>query len=161
MDYQIQPHTRHCSVTGRELQPGERFFTALMEEDNKFVRKDYSHEAWNGPPPDAFSFWGGKVPDVKDGRKLDIDDEILIDCFHRLENQDDPRKVNFRYTVALLLMRRKRLKFEDAKQVNGQEVLVVRCPRDKKKYEVVNPQLDDEEIAAVQEEVFQVLGWES
>ena len=28
MEYQIQPNSRKCAVTGRELQPGERFFSA-------------------------------------------------------------------------------------------------------------------------------------
>ena len=31
--------------------------------------------------------------------------------------------MNFRYVVALLLMRRRRLKFEDLKKANGQEII--------------------------------------
>ncbi len=60
-EYQIQPNTRQCSVTGRPLQSGERFYTALLEEGDHFLRKDFSLEAWQGPPPGAFSFWTGRV----------------------------------------------------------------------------------------------------
>lgn len=159
MDYRIQPHTRRCVVTGKELKPGEKFFTALVEENHQFVRRDYSIEAWQGPPVEAFSFWMGHVPRETDARPQ-IDEELLLDCFLRLEGQNEPRKVNFRYVVALLLMRQKRLKFVDAKISRGQEILVVQNARDKKRYEVINPQLSEPEIDNVQEEVFKVLGWE-
>jgi hypothetical protein len=160
MDYQIQPHTRHCTLTGRELRPGEKFFTVLVEENHQFQRRDFSAEAWQGPPAGAFSFWTGRVPENSESRRPTIDDELLLDCFHRLEGQQDSHRLNFRYVVALWLMRRKRLRFEDARQQDGQEIVVVRGARDRKTHEVLNPRLSDEEVAAVQEEVFKVLGWE-
>ena len=159
-EYQIQPHTRRCAATGQEIRPGETFYTVLLEEGSQFVRRDYSVAAWQGAPAGAFSFWMGKVPENAESRRPPIDDELLLDCFHRLEGQSATHQINFRYVVALLLMRRKRLRFEDARQKDGQEAIVVRCPRDRKVYEVVNPRLSEEEIVAVQEEVFKVLGWE-
>ncbi len=160
MEYRIQPHTRHCVVTGRELKPGERYFTALVEENSQFIRKDYSSDAWQGPPPGAFGFWGGRVPRNTEAHKPHFDDDLLLDCFHQLEGQEEPRKVNFRYVVALLLLRRKRLRFVDARLSAGGETLVVASVRDKKQHDVVNPHLSENEIATVQEEVFKVLGWE-
>jgi hypothetical protein len=160
MDYQIQANTRRCAATGRELRPGERFYTVLLDQDGKFVRQDYSSEAWQGQPAKAFSFWAGRVPAADESRRPRIDDELLMDCFRRLDGQLEPQRVNFRYVVALLLMRRKRLKFEEARVEHGQEVLRLRCARSRQQYEVVNPRLSDEEMAAVQEEVFKVLGWE-
>ena len=93
-------------------------------------------------------------------RRPRIDDELLVDCFQRLEGQDDPGRVSFRYIVALLLMRRKRFKFEEARTEQGQELLVLRCTRTGARHEVVNPGLSDEELTAVQDDVFQALGWE-
>jgi hypothetical protein len=159
-EYQIQEITRRCSVSGRELQPGERFYCVLVDEGGKLLRKDYSEEAWQGPPADAFSFWAGKVPPRDENRRPKIDDELLFDCFRRLEGDNDPGRINFRYVVALLLMRRKRFKFEEAKQIDDREVLVLRCTRTREAYQVVNPRLDEQQMAAVQEEVFKVLGWE-
>lgn len=159
MDYQIQPHTRRCSITGRELLPGERYYTALMEEGEHFLRKDFSQEVWQGPPGEAFSFWTGKVPPPEDSRKPRFDDELLEECFHRLESQLEPAKINFRYVVALLLVRRKRFKFEQTLQEAGLEYLVVRCGRTGQRYQVINPRLSDDEMGQVQEEVFKVLGW--
>jgi hypothetical protein len=159
-EYQIQPNTRRCAATGRELRPGEKVFTALLEEGHQFVRRDYSSEAWQGPPPGAFSFWCGRVPDREEAKRPRIDDEMLAECFQRLEGQTEPGRVNFRFVVALLLMRRKRFKFEEARKDGGQEVLVLKCAKTGARIEVVNPALTDEQMAAVQEEVFQVLGWQ-
>lgn len=158
LDYQIQPNTRRCCLTGRELKPGERCFSVLLDEGNKLVRKDYSPEAWQGPPEGAFSFWSGRIP-TSQGRRLPvIDNELLMDCFLRLEGQTEPSRVHFRYVVALLLTRRRRLRFEDS--TGDANLLNLRCARTGKRHQVANPCLSEEEMAAVQEDVFQALGWE-
>lgn len=158
-EYQIQPNTRRCSVTGRELQPGEPFYTALLEEGDHFQRRDFCSEAWQGPPPGTFSFWTGKVPRAQDNVKPRFDDDLLEECFQRLEGQTEPGKVNFRYVVALLLMRRKRLRFDQTVKQGEQEKMAVTCVKTGDKFEVVLPKLTDEEMTQVQEEVFKVLGW--
>lgn len=157
-DYQIQPNTRHCAATGRELRAGEKFYSVLLQEGGKLVRHDYAFEAWQGPPEGAFSFWSGRV--AEQGRKLRIDDDLLADCFQRLEGQAEPAQVNFRYIVALLLMRRKRFQFEEARVEEGHEILRMRCVRTGARHDVINPCLTEEEVVAVQDEVFKVLGWE-
>src|SRR5262249_49393958 len=159
-EYQIQPNTRRCALSGRDLQPGEKFYSVLMEVDGKFVRQDYSSEAWQGPPHGSFSFWAGRIPPGEQNQRTVIDDDLLLDCLQRLEGESEPARVNFRYVVALLLMRRKRLRFEEARTEGDQEILVLRCPRTRNTYRVRNPQLGEEEMAAVQDEVFQVLGWQ-
>jgi hypothetical protein len=160
IDYQIQPNTCRCFLTGRELQPGEKFYSVLLEEGGQFVRHDYGGDVWQGPPEGAFSFWAGKVPAPDQNKRPRIDDEMLLECFTRLEGQNDPSRVNFRYVVALLLMRRKRLKFDSARTLDGLEVLRLRDARGGAEHEVVNPGLTEEEMASVQEDVLKVLGWE-
>jgi hypothetical protein len=160
MDYQIQAPTRVCAATGRELKPGEAFYTVLLDEGGRFIRQDYSAEAWHGPPATAFSFWKGVVSAQEESHRPRIDDDLLVECFQRLEGQTEPDRLNFRYVVALLLMRRKRFKFDEAKLEGDREILCLRCVRTRQVYQVVNPRLTESEMAAVQEEVFKVLGWE-
>lgn len=169
VEYQIQPNTRRCAVTGRELRPGDRYFTALLEEGETFVRQDFSAEAWQGPPQAAFSFWTGRVPSTTEPAKPRFDDDLLEECFHRLENpaapegetpaRSDASRINFRYVVALLLIRRKRFRFERTLVDAGVEKLEIASARTGAKHLVVNPQLTDEEMNQAQEEVFRVLGW--
>ncbi len=158
-EYQIQPHSRKCVATGRDLKPGERYFTALVEDGDHFVRQDFSKEAWKGPPAAAFSFWTGRVPTPSETLKPRFDDDLLEECFQRLETQTEPSRVNFRYVVALLLIRRKRLRFEQSVFEDGVEKLEVAHAKTGERHLVVNPQLNDEEMTQVQAEVFNVLGW--
>ena len=41
-DYQIQASSRRCAATGREIRPGEAYYSALLDEGGAFVRRDYS-----------------------------------------------------------------------------------------------------------------------
>ena len=156
-EYQIQPNSRKCSVTGRDLLPGEKFYSALVVDGGELVRKDFSAAAWPGPPPAALGFWSGKVPPVQESARPRIDDDLLEECFHRLEGQTDPGKINFRYVVTLLLVRRKRLQMDLGQSPAGK--LCVRCLHTGQDYLVDDPKLNEEEMAQVQEEVFRVLGW--
>jgi hypothetical protein len=158
-EYHIQPPTRRCCATGRELKAGERFFTALVESGPHFQRQDFAPEAWKGPPQGAFSYWFGKVPPTAEHQKPRFDDELLEECFERLGEPTEPDRINFRYVLALLLIRRKRLRFEDSRYEMGQERLILSNPRNGERCEVVNPRLDDEQMKQVQDEVFKVLGW--
>ncbi len=159
MDYQIQPNSRRCAVTGRDLQVGERYFSALVEEDRQFVRKDFSVEAWVGPPTDAVSFWTGRVQAGTEKVRPRFDDDLLEDCFQRLQGETEPGRINFRYVVALLLLRRRRLRYESSVLVDGAEKIMLTHMGTGAKHEVVNPRLSDAEMNEVQDEVFRVLGW--
>src|ERR1044071_9340360 len=113
-EYDIQGPTRICAATGRELKPGDRFFGVLVEEAGKLDRKDFAEEAWHGPPDGHLAYWAGRVPTDDKPRRPVVNDEVLLDCFDRLKESSDPDSVNFRYVAALLLMRKKKFRFEDA-----------------------------------------------
>ncbi|HJZ94751.1 MAG TPA: hypothetical protein VKE40_28050 [Gemmataceae bacterium] len=160
INYQIHGPARTCTASGRELRAGEPFYSVLVDEAGQFVRKDYAADAWPGPPPDAVAWWAGRIPEAGRPAKPTINEELLVDCFEHLSETPDPARQRFRYVVALLLMRRKRFKFEDARKREDQETLVVRDARSGRRFELVDPQLGAAEMDAVRDEVFRVLGWE-
>ncbi|MFL5242736.1 MAG: hypothetical protein ACJ8FY_11565 [Gemmataceae bacterium] len=159
-DYQIEPNTRRCSLTDRVLAPGEKYHSVILQENGRLVRHDYSEAAWPGLPPDVFGYWTGHVPDKEAARKLRKDDDLLFDCLGRLESAGDAKQLNFRYVVALLLLRSKKLKFEDTRKQDGLEFLRLRNPKTGDSFEVLDRRLSEAEIDTVREEVFQVVGWE-
>jgi hypothetical protein len=158
--YAIHGPGRQCCVTGRTLRPGEAFYSALADEDGQFIRKDYAADAWPGPPPGCIGYWKGRVPAGAEKRRLTINEELLLDCLGHLSEATEPSRLNFRYVVALLLMRRRRLRFEDARKEGDLEVLHLRDTRSGTIYRVMDPRLGESEMAAVQDEVFKVLGWD-
>jgi hypothetical protein len=160
IEYEIQGPTRVCAATGRELKAGDRFYGVLAADGDRFVRTDYAADAWAGPPAGAIAYWAGKVPAADKPRKPVVNDDLLVDCFERLKESSGPDGLNFRYVAALLLMRRKRFKFEDVfRDEAGHDVLLLRDARGGTVHQVIDPRLSDEQVAAVQTEVFRVLGW--
>src|SRR5262245_18773892 len=158
--YPVMNHARICAITGRPLVAGEKYCSALFDDSGQFVRKDYSAAGWPGPPEKAFAFWTGKVPDQHQKRRLTFDGDLLMECFVRLADDTDPHKVSFRYVVALLLLRRKQLRFKDVRRESGQEFLQLECAKTGSAFEVLDPRLSEADMASVQEEVIKVLGWE-
>ena len=157
----IPAPARVCAATGRELSPGERVYGVLFEEAGKFVRKDFAADAWDGPQSGAIAFWSGRIPTARAARKPTFNDKLLLDCFDHLAGATEPTRLQFRYVVALLLMRRKKLKFEDTRRnPDGTDVLILKDGRTGQRLEVADPRLAEEQINSVQDEVFRVLGWE-
>jgi hypothetical protein len=159
-DYEIQGPTRVCAASGRELKPGDRFHGVLFEEGGTLVRRDYAADAWPGPPEGHIAYWLGRVPADDKPRKPVVNDELLLDCFDRLKESSDPDGLNFRYVAALLLMRKKKFRFEDAIHDDlGRDVLLVRDSRNGSVHQIIDPKLADQQVATVQSELFRVLGW--
>jgi hypothetical protein len=147
-------------LSGRDLQPGEKYFAALLDEEGRFVRRDFAADAWAGPPDNSIGHWTARVPaNGEAAKRPPIDDDMLTECFNRLDGATEPSQVQFRYVVALLLMRRKRFKFEDVTKDAAGETLLLRDARTGDRHAVVDPGLSAEAMAAVQDEVFRVLGW--
>ena len=158
-NYQITGPARVCAASGRELKAGEKAFSVLRDEGGQFVRTDYAVDAWPGPPAGAVAWWASRVPEAGHPAKPTINVDMLVDCFEHLAGTTDPARQRFRYVVALLLMRRKRFRFDDARKRDDRETLVVRDARSGRKHELVDPQLTEPEMDAVRDEVFRVLGW--
>lgn len=160
-DYQIQASTRRCARTGREIRPGEKYHSVLIEQSGSLSRQDFSMEAWQGPPPGAFGHWLGRLPAGDRPRRQPIDDDLLIECLSRLEGEASQDRASFRYVVALLLMRRRRLRLEEVREgEGGREVMILRDVKGGRRHEVEAPGLSEGELEAVQDEVFRALGWD-
>jgi hypothetical protein len=155
--YSITSVNRRCAECSQELQPGQSIYSVLQVNDGKLVRVDYHSACWIGPPPEGIGYWKSKVPLSERKRTMVVDDETLFALFTRLEGASDSDQLNLRYVIALLLMRRKRLKFDSVEQVDSVNYLVLNDAQSKQHFRVVDPHLDDESITAVQQEIMRLL----
>ncbi len=156
IDYEIQRCTRHCATTGRELQPGEVFYSTLTTDGPQVVRHDYAPEAWQGPPEGVLGWWKAHVPQ-RDARKLHwAPNDVMLELLESLEAQPD--KQDMRYVLALLLIRRRVVRLEESEQDElSREVSVLYCPRRETTYRVVTVMPTEERTAEIQEELARLL----
>ena len=156
MDYEIQRCTRHCSVTERDLAPGEHFYSALVSGGAELVRLDYSIDSWSGPPQNAVGWWKSRMPVANEKRMRWAPNDVMLEFFEQLQQQPD--KQDMRYVLALLLVRRRVMRLEEKESdENGAEVLVLYCPRRETTYKVPESAPEDSRIDEIQEELARLL----
>ena len=127
--YDVQRPSGVCAATGRALGPGEGCYSALVDvpeaerergDDVGMKRVDIAADAWDGGfrPPGLFSYWKTTIPEPSEKRKTFVDDAVLMNLLRRLEDATEPRRLAFRYVVALILMRKKLLRYDGSERVD-------------------------------------------
>ena len=156
-DYEIQKPSGACSRCGRELAAGEGFTVALFETDEGFRRDDLCDEcsaAQGGESGEPFSLWQSRVPTPEEPKQRFVGNDVLMDFFEKLDGQDDPAKVNFRFVLALMLMRKKLLVYDASRRdESGGEVWTMHYRHGDTAVEVIHPEMDDDQIAQVTAEL--------
>jgi hypothetical protein len=137
---------------------GEAFFSAVFETPHGFERRDYSAEAWQGPPVDALCHFQTRSPRKEEARKkLFVDDDVLVNFFLRLAESDEPTKLRFRFVLSLILMRKRILKYERTLREDAGEFWEMRLMKDRSLHRVFNPSLDEAEIHELTGELSTIL----
>lgn len=155
--WDVETATGRCAVTGNSFEEGEEFYTVLIEDGELFKRQDYSLKGWNGPPEGAFCHFKTRVP-VKEKRKqLLVNNHMLFSFFERLADEEEPARVQFRFVLALILMRKRLLRYDGSSTEDGVELWNMTVPRDKSSHRVVNPRLTDDQIATVSAQLGAIL----
>jgi hypothetical protein len=146
-----------CSGTGRKIAPGEEYFGALVETDQGLERRDFSKEYWEKEKPAVFCFWKSRLASPDEKKELFVSDEMLMAFFERLAPETDPEKISFRFVLALVLMRKRRLKYDGTRIDGDREIWRLRIPGEKDAVDVVNPHLDESQIEQLTSQIGQIL----
>ncbi len=156
MDDEVQRCTRHCATTGRELQPGEAFFTTLVAEGATLARHDYSCEAWTGPPDGVLGWWKSRMPEATTKKAQLAPNDVILQLFDQLAEQPD--KADMRYVLGLLLVRRRVARQEDSDiDDEGREWMVMYCPRREATLKTLVSMPSDARAAEIQDELARLL----
>jgi hypothetical protein len=156
-EWEINKPLGLCSGSGRKIRYGEEYFGALVETAEGLQRRDFCAEYWNSEKPDVFCFWKSRLasPDQKKARF--IDDEMLMAFFQRLENETESRKVDFRFVLALVMMRKKILKYDQTKNNRDNEIWRLRVVGENRTVDVLNPHLSEDQIEQLSSQMGQIL----
>lgn len=198
--YEIPKTSGQCASTGRELVPGEPYYSALVElpegqqeesdsgaaKDKSaealkalgMCRIDISHEAWESGyrPEGLFGYWKSTVPEPNEKKKMFVDDAVLMNLLERLADATEPDRQAFRYVLALILMRKKLLRYDGTEirdtEIDGQTVSqnwwkltpkldLAKGPMGKwhpdVSLEVLDPKLDETRIEQVMQQLGEIL----
>lgn len=90
-----------------------------------------------------------------------IDDEMLMGFFERPAGETEQEKINFRFVLALVLMREQHLKHDSSRTEGDKEIWRLRIPGNKRTVEVINPHLDEQQIEQLSSQIGQGLQYVS
>jgi hypothetical protein len=160
-DWEVSRTTGKCAASDRPLAEGEAYYAVLLETPAGLERRDYSEEAWSGPPEGTFCYWRGRVPirEKKPGTYA-VDTAILSQLFVQLEEAASESRQQLRFVLALLLMRKRLLKVDRAVTEEGQEYWLMRMTSDQSIHRVLNPRLEKEQIERLSIQLTAILSGE-
>lgn len=156
-DWEIKKPLGECAGTGETIDPGQEFFAALVENEDGLERCDFSLEYWENNNPKVYYFWKTRMPDPNEKKQMFIDDDMLLAFFDRLENETAQDKINFRYVLCLILMRKRLLKYISSFQKDDSEVWELRVTGQKRQVQVVDPRLTEDQLDDLTANVGQIL----
>ena len=151
-EYDIAKASGVCSACERELVVEEEFVVALFDTAEGFRREDFCKPCWEGRPDEAakaFSVWQSRIPKPDEPKKPVINNNILVEFFEKLDGHDEPAKINFRFVLALMLMRKKLLIYDGSDSEGEREVWTMHFRSEQAPVKVIRPELDEQQIAEV------------
>lgn len=156
-EWTINKPLGQCSGTGRKIEYGEEYYGALVQTEEGLQRQDFCADYWESQKPQTFCHWKTKLPQPGQKKQLFVDDQMLMAFFERLEKETELQKVNFRFVLALILMRKRILKYEDTRTDGDKEIWILRTVGDRQNVEVVNPHLDEAQIEELSSQLGEIL----
>jgi hypothetical protein len=147
-----------CAVSGHAIAPGEKFVAAIRETPGGIERRDVLLQHW--PAFDragVLAYWHTVMPQAEQKKKLFVDDEVLCTLFERLADATEEAKLNFRFVLALVLMRKRLIVYEETRHEEGHDVWVVRLRGREDRLDLVDPKLDESKVADVSQQLGEIL----
>ncbi|HUB26011.1 MAG TPA: hypothetical protein VL992_11330 [Tepidisphaeraceae bacterium] len=161
--YSIARPQGKCAICGQPIAAGEKFFAAVRETPAGLERLDVSLDCRDKiDRASVLAFWQTTMPSATAVKqKVFVDDNVLCELFERLADVGaEPSKLNFRFVLGLVLMRKKLLAYESTRVENGGEYWTMRLKGRDELMQMLNPRLDEAQIAEVSAQLGQILNGE-
>lgn len=157
MDYHIRPAGRVCAVTGRAFRSGEWCWSVLLEKSGDVIRQDICSEAWSGPPEGAIGYWRCLAGAVPESHRPKLTADALFQTFLQLYESPNRVQQQYRYILALLLLRKRRLILEEVVEQDDRPVMKLSGSAGEGPFEIPEEELSESEMLRLQQ---QLLGGE-
>lgn len=159
LDFEVKRCSRRCAGTDAELAPGVAYYSVLVVEGSDVVRRDYSCDAWQGPPEGTLAWWEARVPDDSAAKPKLAPSEVALELFDRW--RDDPASGDSVYVLALFLVRKRVFRFTDRllprNDQDQAESLRLFCAARSAEYDIPVVEVDSDRAAEIQNQLIELL----
>jgi hypothetical protein len=159
--YEVPRGGGKCAVSGRVIVTGEKYFAAIRETETGVERQDVTPECWDAYDKiGLLAFWQTVMPQADEKKKVFVDDEVLCSLFERLADAVEPAKVSFRFVLGLILMRKRLVIYDATRHEPARDIWVVRLKGKPEQMDLLDPKLDEQQMAEVSQQLGQILNEE-
>jgi len=150
-----------CAVSGAAIGPGDKFMAGIRETAAGIERIDVLMDHWSQVDQSGLlASWQTVMPRTEEKKKLLVDDEVLCTLFERLADATEPAKMNFRFVLGLILMRKRLVLYDQTRHEEGRDIWVVRMKGRQDTLELVDLKLNAEQTMEVSQQMGQILNEE-
>jgi hypothetical protein len=149
-------HSPSCCACQHEFEVGETFVAFLYTAAGGFERRDFC-TACRPADEAALAQWRTRRPAPRKRGAPAFDREAVFTFFTRLDDAETPEKLQFRFVLALLLWRKKVLRFTETIRDAEGEIWRFETPAGAQRYDVRRPDLDDAQIERLSAQLEQLL----
>jgi len=151
LNFDFKKSSRKCCQSEREFQPGDEFYSALIEgEDGSTERRDYGTDQWDGLPDDCIGWWKSSVPEIGKGRVYWAPKNVLLAFFEHVHRS--PQTADVAYITGILLVQKKVLTMEDDGGGDASKMFL-RNRSSKEAYELSVAEVTPARLAEIQDEL--------
>jgi hypothetical protein len=159
--YEVARPQGLCHVSGKIIEPGDKFMAALRETPQGFERIDVSLPHWaEFDRKEVIAFWQTSMPRHEQKKKVFVDDAVLCELFDRLGSATESNKLSFRFVLGLILMRKRLLVYESTREQDGRRIWCVRQKGRDQKLDLIDPRLDEQQMMDVSRQLSEILNEE-
>ena len=162
-EWNIQSRAHACEACGRSFHDQEQYHTFLFDEKADFRRLDICQSCWQKQFSDGarerkgfVSYWHG-IYEAPAPAPEPIQKETAESLLRKLIELDDPHYVAAAYILAVMLERKRLLKIKEQLQRDGQRIFIYEQPKTGDVFTVVDPNLQLNQLEAVQHDVAALL----
>ncbi|ARN55904.1 hypothetical protein [Sedimentisphaera salicampi] len=157
-DWNIKKPEGVCSICGREFETDEEFYAGLVDGQEGFERIDTCIGCWQEKKPRTFYFWKTKMPQPEEkGKQKFLNDETMLEFLEKLEQSEEPEKINFRFVLMLVLVRKRILRYKDTFSRDGKDYWRLKITGQDKMVEVLDPHIGEEQIEKLSENIGDIM----
>jgi len=149
--YEFRRAGKKCSVTDRTLEPGEFYWSALMElPDGQMSRIDCAADTWEGQKDDCIGSWKQQIPDLDTGKVYWAPRSVLLAYF---KHQIEKKNTDLVFVMSLLLVQKRILYLKNTIETDTERVSVLIDRRSSETFEVPDSEIDEERVQHIQNEL--------
>lgn len=155
-DWKFRRRQGSCGACEKPFAEDERHASVLSIAGDELRRDDLCAACWQARPEQGeLFFWFARHHAGRRGLQLDLG--TLEQLFLRLEGRAEPRVRELRYLLALLLLRKRRLRIDRVLREADGEALLVHRPRRQEALRVHVFDFTAERMAALRADLVQLL----